>query len=138
MINCIRTIHLLTSAYPAVLSGTNASTLLPYLKNANSVSLHLHEFSPVANHRSLGRGTSDFRLPAQDIPGVDTSYAKDCCKVWSRASGCPTTNDYQAFWFGWCAGLFGLLLFSLEPALIEPFLRSSKKPLDVCALLCSI
>ncbi|KII90510.1 hypothetical protein PLICRDRAFT_697054 [Plicaturopsis crispa FD-325 SS-3] len=34
VINCIRTIHLFTSAYPAILSGTNASTLLPYLKNA--------------------------------------------------------------------------------------------------------
>ena len=38
VINCIRTIYLLTSAYPSILSGTNASTLLPYLKNANSVS----------------------------------------------------------------------------------------------------
>ncbi|KJA17973.1 hypothetical protein HYPSUDRAFT_205707 [Hypholoma sublateritium FD-334 SS-4] len=36
VINCIRTIYLLTSAYPSILSGTNASTLLPYLKNANS------------------------------------------------------------------------------------------------------
>ncbi|KAF9806781.1 hypothetical protein IEO21_08541 [Rhodonia placenta] len=32
--NCVRTIHLFASAYPAVLSGANASTLLPYLKNA--------------------------------------------------------------------------------------------------------
>ncbi|KAJ3516976.1 hypothetical protein NLJ89_g794 [Agrocybe chaxingu] len=36
IINCIRTIYLLASAYPSVLSGTNASTLLPYLKNASS------------------------------------------------------------------------------------------------------
>ncbi|KAF8968942.1 hypothetical protein BDZ97DRAFT_1797116 [Flammula alnicola] len=36
VINCIRTIYLLTSAYPSILSGTNASTLLPYLKNASS------------------------------------------------------------------------------------------------------
>ncbi|KAI0051083.1 hypothetical protein FA95DRAFT_1554896 [Auriscalpium vulgare] len=36
VVNCIRTIHLFTSAYPPVLSGTNASTLLPYLKNATS------------------------------------------------------------------------------------------------------
>ncbi|KDR82399.1 hypothetical protein GALMADRAFT_220397 [Galerina marginata CBS 339.88] len=36
VINCIRTIYLLTSAYPSVLSGTNASTLLPYLKNATT------------------------------------------------------------------------------------------------------
>ncbi|KAF5374102.1 hypothetical protein D9615_008832 [Tricholomella constricta] len=36
VINCIRTIHLFTSAYPAILSGSNASTLLPYLKNATT------------------------------------------------------------------------------------------------------
>ncbi|KAG6849921.1 hypothetical protein H0H93_003632 [Arthromyces matolae] len=34
--NCIRAIHLFTSAYPAILSGSNASTLLPYLKNATT------------------------------------------------------------------------------------------------------
>ncbi|KAI9448916.1 sister chromatid cohesion C-terminus-domain-containing protein [Russula earlei] len=38
VINCIRTIYLLSAAYPAILSGSNASTLLPYLKNATSVS----------------------------------------------------------------------------------------------------
>ncbi|CCM06130.1 uncharacterized protein FIBRA_08379 [Fibroporia radiculosa] len=37
VVNCVRTIHLFTSAYPAVLSGANASTLLPYLKNATSM-----------------------------------------------------------------------------------------------------
>ncbi|KAA1473731.1 hypothetical protein DENSPDRAFT_882264 [Dentipellis sp. KUC8613] len=36
VVNCIRTIYLFTSAYPAVLSGSNASTLLPYLKNATT------------------------------------------------------------------------------------------------------
>ncbi|EMD39745.1 hypothetical protein CERSUDRAFT_150412 [Gelatoporia subvermispora B] len=36
VVNCVRTIHLFTSAYPAVLSGSNAATLLPYLKNATS------------------------------------------------------------------------------------------------------
>lgn len=36
VINCIRTIYLLSSAYPAILSGSNAFTLLPYLKNATS------------------------------------------------------------------------------------------------------
>lgn len=36
VVNCIRTIYLLSSAYPAILSGSNASTLLPYLKNATS------------------------------------------------------------------------------------------------------
>ncbi|KAG5351628.1 hypothetical protein C0989_005551 [Termitomyces sp. Mn162] len=34
--NCIRTIYLFASAYPAILSGSNASTLLPYLKNATT------------------------------------------------------------------------------------------------------
>lgn len=34
VVNCVRTIYLFTSAYPAVLSGAHASTLLPYLKNA--------------------------------------------------------------------------------------------------------
>ncbi|KAF8889236.1 hypothetical protein CPB85DRAFT_1441418 [Mucidula mucida] len=33
VINCIKTIYLFAAAYPAVLSGSNASTLLPYLKN---------------------------------------------------------------------------------------------------------
>lgn len=37
VINCVRTIHLFTSAYPAFLSGPNASTLLLYLKNATTV-----------------------------------------------------------------------------------------------------
>ncbi|KAI0927411.1 hypothetical protein AcV5_007956 [Taiwanofungus camphoratus] len=36
VVNCVRTIYLFTSAYPAVLSGANASTLLPYLKNATT------------------------------------------------------------------------------------------------------
>ncbi|KZT64240.1 hypothetical protein DAEQUDRAFT_747522 [Daedalea quercina L-15889] len=36
VVNCVRTIHLFTSAYPAVLSGFNAATLLPYLKNATT------------------------------------------------------------------------------------------------------
>lgn len=36
--NCIRTIHLFTSAYPPIISGSKASTLLPYLKNPVTVS----------------------------------------------------------------------------------------------------
>nr|VWP00958.1 Transcriptional repressor TUP1 [Ganoderma boninense] len=36
VLNCVQTIYLFTSAYPAVLSGSNAATLLPYLKNANT------------------------------------------------------------------------------------------------------
>ncbi|KAG9315547.1 hypothetical protein JVU11DRAFT_3168 [Chiua virens] len=34
--SCIRTLYLFTTAYPSVLSGSNASTLLPYLKNPAS------------------------------------------------------------------------------------------------------
>ncbi|KAF9235171.1 hypothetical protein BU15DRAFT_51679 [Melanogaster broomeanus] len=34
--SCIRTLYLFATAYPSVLSGSNASTLLPYLKNPNS------------------------------------------------------------------------------------------------------
>ncbi|KAJ3525731.1 hypothetical protein NMY22_g10453 [Coprinellus aureogranulatus] len=36
IINCIRTIYFLSAAYPPVLSGQKASTLLPYLKNATT------------------------------------------------------------------------------------------------------
>ncbi|KIP08264.1 hypothetical protein PHLGIDRAFT_127100 [Phlebiopsis gigantea 11061_1 CR5-6] len=36
VISCVRTIYLFTSAYPAVLSASNATTLLPYLKNAST------------------------------------------------------------------------------------------------------
>ncbi|KAJ7246366.1 hypothetical protein C8J57DRAFT_1675032 [Mycena rebaudengoi] len=35
--NCVRTIYLFTASYPAILSGSNASTLLPYLKTGTSV-----------------------------------------------------------------------------------------------------
>jgi cohesin loading factor subunit SCC2 len=38
VINCVRTIYHLTSAHPAVLSDSSASILLPYLKNATTVS----------------------------------------------------------------------------------------------------
>lgn len=34
--NCVRTIYLFTASYPAILSGSNASTLLPYLKAATT------------------------------------------------------------------------------------------------------
>ncbi|KAH9924608.1 uncharacterized protein BXZ73DRAFT_50340 [Epithele typhae] len=37
VLSCVQTIFLFTSAYPAVLSGSNAATLLPYLKNAVTV-----------------------------------------------------------------------------------------------------
>ncbi|KAJ7605513.1 hypothetical protein DFH06DRAFT_257355 [Mycena polygramma] len=36
VINCVRTIYLLTASYPAILSGPNASTLLPYMKSATT------------------------------------------------------------------------------------------------------
>ncbi|KAJ6466251.1 hypothetical protein C8R45DRAFT_1021008 [Mycena sanguinolenta] len=34
--NCVRTIYLFTASYPSILSGSNASTLLPYLKQATT------------------------------------------------------------------------------------------------------
>lgn len=37
VINCIKTVHLLVTAYPPIVSASKASTLLPYLKNPNSV-----------------------------------------------------------------------------------------------------
>ncbi|KAJ7164731.1 hypothetical protein C8R43DRAFT_1061973 [Mycena crocata] len=37
VVNCVRTIYLFTASYPSILSGSNASTLLPYLKNATTV-----------------------------------------------------------------------------------------------------
>ncbi|TDL22099.1 hypothetical protein BD410DRAFT_770589 [Rickenella mellea] len=33
VVNCIKTVHIFATAYPAIISGTKASTLLPYLKN---------------------------------------------------------------------------------------------------------
>ncbi|KAJ7081353.1 hypothetical protein B0H15DRAFT_924231 [Mycena belliarum] len=36
VVNCVKTIYLFTASYPAILSGSNASTLLPYLKNATT------------------------------------------------------------------------------------------------------
>jgi len=37
VINCVRTIHLLASAYPSIITSSSASTLLPYLKNPTNV-----------------------------------------------------------------------------------------------------
>ncbi|CAK5269780.1 unnamed protein product [Mycena citricolor] len=37
VINCVRAIYLFTASYPAVLSDSNASTLLPYLKSASTL-----------------------------------------------------------------------------------------------------
>ena len=44
--NCVRTIYLFTTAYPSVLSGVNASTLLPYLKNPTSVRFYCRKQHP--------------------------------------------------------------------------------------------
>ncbi|KAH8114301.1 hypothetical protein DFH11DRAFT_1508962 [Phellopilus nigrolimitatus] len=41
VINCIRTIHLFTIACPPIISGTKASTLLPYLKNPTTAEEHI-------------------------------------------------------------------------------------------------
>jgi hypothetical protein len=92
---------------------------------------------PVTDQRSLGRRISYLRLPAQDVPGVDASCRKLLETLVMSFRGCATTNDYQAFGFGWCTGLFGFVFFSSADA-NRAFLKSYKKPLDACALLCSI
>ncbi|KAF8073449.1 hypothetical protein FPV67DRAFT_1559883 [Lyophyllum atratum] len=67
VINCVRTIHLFTSAYPAILSGSNASTLLPYLKNATT---------------QEGQATSDyllkiFRVSIPHMPKTAAKFAQE-------------------------------------------------------------
>ncbi|GLB45503.1 putative sister chromatid cohesion protein [Lyophyllum shimeji] len=67
VINCIRTIHLFTSAYPAILSGSNASTLLPYLRNATTPE---------------GQATSDyllkiFRVSIPHMPKTAAKFAQE-------------------------------------------------------------
>lgn len=37
VVNCIKTVYLFAAAYPAIISGPKASTLLPYLKNPTTV-----------------------------------------------------------------------------------------------------
>lgn len=37
VVNCIKTIYLFASAYPAIISTQQSITLLPYLKNATTV-----------------------------------------------------------------------------------------------------
>jgi cohesin loading factor subunit SCC2 len=41
VVNCIKTIYLFASAHPPIISSQQATTLLPYLKNATTVSLGL-------------------------------------------------------------------------------------------------
>lgn len=36
VVNCIKTIYLFVSAHPAIISTPQATTLLPYLKNATT------------------------------------------------------------------------------------------------------
>lgn len=62
IIHCIRTIYLFTTAYPAVLSGSNASTLLPYLKNATSVCDDVVRILFYQLNLSLNRSMSRLRL----------------------------------------------------------------------------
>ena len=94
VINCIRTIYLLTSAYPSILSGTNASTLLPYLKNANSVSTTRLDQLTEPNRFAEGRRTVDLGLSAENIQSVYSSHAQNGGEVRPRAAGCASTDDH--------------------------------------------
>lgn len=135
VINCIRTIYLLTSAYPSILSGTNASTLLPYLKNASTVWAGPHFFF-FLNHRVLlGRGIGHFWLPPQDIQSNYPSYAEDSRKIWAGASSNFAADDNQAFCWR-CSGLcFGSIMSVLH---LNVLFSSYRKLSHVCVLLCNI
>lgn len=81
MLNCVQTIYLFTSAYPAVLSGSNAATLLPYLKNATTVSARIHtnfQLSLIHCSQSEEQTTSDYllRIFRASIPHMPKTAAK--------------------------------------------------------------
>ena len=77
--NCIRTVHLFTSAYPPVISGSKASTLLPYLKNPVSVSrefeLHVDILTFLQAEEQV---TSDYilRIYRTALPHMSKTSAK--------------------------------------------------------------
>ena len=97
VVNCVRTIHLFTLAYPAVLSGMNAATLLPYLKNATTVCHLVVSQSLSALTQCQAGGTDHFRLPASYLPSHNTFHAEDCSEIWSRATISSAAHDHQAF-----------------------------------------
>lgn len=97
VVNCVRTIHLFTSAYPAVLSGMNAATLLPYLKNATTVRSPVVSRELSALMQRVAGGTSHFRLSTSYFPSHDTLHAEDRSEVWSGASVGSAAYDHQTF-----------------------------------------
>ncbi len=77
----MQTIYLFTSAYPAVLSGANAATLLPYLKNATTVSFLTMVSSSVMltfSSQAEEQTTSDYllRIFRASIPHLPKTAAK--------------------------------------------------------------
>lgn len=97
VLNCVQTIYLFTSAYPAVLSGSNAATLLPYLKNATTVILLLRIVRVrSAYHAFVGGGADDFRLHTAHLPSFYPTHAQDCRQVWTRVTTSSSTYDIEA------------------------------------------
>lgn len=95
MHSCVQTIYLFTSAYPAVISGSNAATLLPYLKNATTVS----KFAFPLTYKLmvfLVRGADDLRLPFTNLPSFDPPHAQNGGQVRTRAAAGTATNDSKA------------------------------------------
>lgn len=99
VVNCIRTIYLFASAYPPVLSGTNASTLLPYLKNTSST---------VCGFLPSGELHSDFQNQSQTEELATTDYLLKIFRV--SIPHMPMT-----------AAKFGQdLQLALQPMIIKP------------------
>ncbi|KAF9068643.1 hypothetical protein BDP27DRAFT_1327053 [Rhodocollybia butyracea] len=70
VVNCIRTINLIASAYPMVIGSQNALTLLPYLKNPSNFDLY--------SNRPEEQMTSDYLLKTfrAAIPHMPKTAAK--------------------------------------------------------------
>jgi hypothetical protein len=101
VINCIRTIYHFTSAYPSVLSGSNASILLPYLKNPTTVrNLQLFTAFDVLTFPCIGRRASDVRLPIKNLQSLYSFPAENCGQVWARIAAGSSTYDHQTL-DGW-------------------------------------
>jgi hypothetical protein len=52
----------------------------------------------------LVRRASDFRLPSQNLPGVNSTHAQDRCQVWQRITAGITTHDFETIDGGRCPG----------------------------------
>lgn len=102
--NCVRTIHVFVSAYPSVISGPNAATLLPYLRNPTTVRLSLlhHAFFP--DVLLVGGRAGDIRLSIENIPAVCSTHAKDSGEIWARAANVSPAYDSQTIDIRWTLG----------------------------------